>query len=310
MSCDAPPGWYPDPEDGRQLRFWDGGRWTPNTKFAGLVDTAPVVPAPDPYAGNAPWPEATAPEPPPGSAGAPSEYDRTSSTQGIDPRTDWVLQTAPPRPGGYSSFSPPAGYWNAFPVAPQAPERKSWWRRYALILAVLALACIAGSVALFVVATGSGPKTPANLYPPDGGVTVTDTSGHFTARFPSQPSEVTGPSSTVGTAKITIHIAATRSPEPIFVEAADVTPPIPAGQEDVTLRGAIGGFEGSSGLTLHAQSSTTFMGYIARQADFTEPDGTPFTVLFFLDGNARLYGLAAPAGATFSTLAASFTALP
>ena len=41
------PGWYPDPAGTSELRFWDGGAWTPQT-------AAPVAPS-APY-GN-PWPQ-------------------------------------------------------------------------------------------------------------------------------------------------------------------------------------------------------------------------------------------------------------
>ena len=35
----VPAGWYPDPEGGAQLRYWDGGQWT-----AGIAPTPPAVP--------------------------------------------------------------------------------------------------------------------------------------------------------------------------------------------------------------------------------------------------------------------------
>ena len=43
------PGWYPDPNDARQLRFWDGQKWTPNTKFESSAQVTTQVPAYGPH---------------------------------------------------------------------------------------------------------------------------------------------------------------------------------------------------------------------------------------------------------------------
>ena len=43
------PGWYPDPNDARQLRFWDGQKWTPNTKFESSAQVTTQIPAYGPH---------------------------------------------------------------------------------------------------------------------------------------------------------------------------------------------------------------------------------------------------------------------
>ena len=35
MSPDVAPGWYPDPQNDAQLRYWDGAAWTEHTQQAG-----------------------------------------------------------------------------------------------------------------------------------------------------------------------------------------------------------------------------------------------------------------------------------
>ena len=42
----VPPGWYPEPQDPRTLRWWDGTKWTPNTQPASVPPSASVVQTP------------------------------------------------------------------------------------------------------------------------------------------------------------------------------------------------------------------------------------------------------------------------
>lgn len=39
----APPGWYADPGDGRQYRYWDGWAWTPGVAKDGRVTEQPIT---------------------------------------------------------------------------------------------------------------------------------------------------------------------------------------------------------------------------------------------------------------------------
>ena len=56
-------GWYPDPDDGELLRFWDGGKWTQLTKSASVDDgTGPADPLLAPP-GAAPTSWTTTPRP-------------------------------------------------------------------------------------------------------------------------------------------------------------------------------------------------------------------------------------------------------
>ncbi|MDN5564163.1 MAG: DUF2510 domain-containing protein, partial [Luteococcus sp.] len=41
--------WYPDPADATRERYWDGERWTHNTRPAQVAPMAPAPPA-DPWA--------------------------------------------------------------------------------------------------------------------------------------------------------------------------------------------------------------------------------------------------------------------
>lgn len=71
-------GWYADPMDAAQLRWWDGANWTRKTTPAVASDdaaptTGPVAPV-TPIAPLAPEPAQTAPEPMPPAADAPGVY--------------------------------------------------------------------------------------------------------------------------------------------------------------------------------------------------------------------------------------------
>jgi hypothetical protein len=64
MSSQTPAGWFPDPHDESQFRYWDGNQWTDNR-----APRAPQAPAPGPGAAPTPPPAGstavlTAPSPP------------------------------------------------------------------------------------------------------------------------------------------------------------------------------------------------------------------------------------------------------
>lgn len=89
MSDGATPaaGWYPDPHDATQNRFWDGSQWT--DAFAPRPGAYPPGPA-----AASPPPPATSPEPPVSDAWARTPPAQTPSSQ------SW-----PPAPVGASAWS-------------------------------------------------------------------------------------------------------------------------------------------------------------------------------------------------------------
>lgn len=67
MSTSA--GWYPDPRDEHEHRWWDGARWTEHVATSGRTSRAPVTPSGtsggSPSPGAAPPRVGTSPPPPP-----------------------------------------------------------------------------------------------------------------------------------------------------------------------------------------------------------------------------------------------------
>ena len=79
---------------------------------------------------------------------------------------------------------------------------------------------------------------------------------------------------------------------------------------DGALRETLASFGASSGMTLVAQSVTTFQGQGARHGTFSSTTGQQFDVVAFFLGDNREYLLVAPSGSTYDDLATSFTGLP
>lgn len=142
--------------------------------------------------------------------------------------------------------------------------------------------------------------------PSGSGVSFNYPQGHFRATFPAQPTTDTTPGSVAG-ASYTLYLAqAEVNDQPTLLACEDISVSLPADQYDDTLRGAVGGFEGSSGLTLQDQQSTTFRGHAARQAHFSSPHGGTYTLLATMFTGNRLYLFFGPTGAVFNTLTSTF----
>jgi hypothetical protein len=153
---------------------------------------------------------------------------------------------------------------------------------------------------------GSGSAGPSG--PAAAGVSFAFPAGHFRATFPAQPQTSSEPG-TVSGASYTLFIAqAEADNEPTLLACEEISVRLPADQYDETLRGAVGGFEGSSGLTLTDQRSTQFRGHVARLAHFTSPHGA-FTFLATMFTDQRLYLFFGPTGAPYDTLTSSFQPL-
>ena len=144
----------------------------------------------------------------------------------------------------------------------------------------------------------------------DGSVVITYADGHLRARFPSAPQETSQPAS-FGGVRFSIHTAIARVGRKATVAACeDVSQSMPEAIYAATLRGAIGGFEGSSGLALINERADTFQGHVAQRATFSDTIGTTYALLAFVYSGTRVYLLFAPTGAPFDSLTESFVALP
>jgi hypothetical protein len=114
----TPAGWYDDPEQPGQQRYWDGNAWTEHRAPGAAAPTpppaaAPVAPAPPPAAAPTPPPTAAPPASPPPTPGAPA------------------FAPIPPPPGAAPARSSPKGLWIALIVI-----------GVVLVLAVLAIMAV------------------------------------------------------------------------------------------------------------------------------------------------------------------------
>ena len=108
MSSTTPAGWYPDPYNAAQLRYWDGAVWTESVSPAGgaaagdatrqlvtdQTDTFPTsAPGANPYAVG----QGTGPVDDPAASGPYSPPGQTSGLPGVGGATDqWAVPTGPP----------------------------------------------------------------------------------------------------------------------------------------------------------------------------------------------------------------------
>ena len=179
-------------------------------------------------------------------------------------------------------------------------------------VSLLATACstTVNGVGLLPPNRGDSTSSSAATTGPDGTVVITYAEGHLRARFPAAPKETTEPGSFAGVS-FTVHFAVANSGrKPTLAGSEDITEALPESSYAATLRGAVGGFGGSSGLALINQRADTFQGHVAQRATFADTIGTTYVLLAFVYSSTRLYLLFAPSGAPFDSLMESFVALP
>jgi uncharacterized RDD family membrane protein YckC len=113
METPTRPGWYDDPENPQQLRYFDGVIWTRHT-------TPRSTPRP---------PQESAPRPPTAPGGVPAQAG-PPAYPGQQPPTPQGWPGQYPAQGGWSA--PPAGYpYRPVPTTPDGQPLASWWKRVA-----------------------------------------------------------------------------------------------------------------------------------------------------------------------------------
>ena len=118
------PGWYQDPKDAGQVRWWDGNGWTHNTQpMPGAPAAEPVAPAasaaPEVPAASDPWAAASQPEQQWGQQ--PVQPDQQWGQQPVHPDQQWGQQPVQPeQPAGpdQQQWGQPGGW--------QQPNAQGW----------------------------------------------------------------------------------------------------------------------------------------------------------------------------------------
>jgi uncharacterized RDD family membrane protein YckC len=144
MADQAAPGWYADPRDPGQRRYWDGSKWTEHTQPQPAAQPTAMRPtaAPQPAQAAQPGPQA----PPAAAPQAPAQgVPPGASPQAAPPGGPQAPPAGPapsaPRPegppGGYVAPLPPGGMRQAWTGAPLS----GWWSRVGaqIIDSILAL---------------------------------------------------------------------------------------------------------------------------------------------------------------------------
>jgi hypothetical protein len=173
-----------------------------------------------------------------------------------------------------------------------------------IVLPVLALAVLLSDIGVVVTRLSSSSSPKQHTYQ---GPVVTDTAGHFAARFPATPLEIDPPTSGLFGVSFALHLAVTHTPILTEVEAIDFPRPALTGPIE-ELRSSITGFANSSGFTLVSQGESHFRGHEALVASLRKPDHSSFSLLVVKYDDRTAYLLAADAP-YFAELASSFRPL-
>jgi hypothetical protein len=146
---------------------------------------------------------------------------------------------------------------------------------------------------------------------PTAGVLITDSAAHLQVRVLADGERSVQHESTNGV-DITVYLHIVRTTTALE-EAATQTydPALPNVDPAAILRGAVGGFAGSSGFTVGTQEAVTIQGKPARKAIFTGIPGTTaqYTFVAIQWSSTRTYVFFGPSGSAINNMIASFKAI-
>jgi hypothetical protein len=138
------------------------------------------------------------------------------------------------------------------------------------------------------------------------GVAYTSTAGHFTARFPTQPVEVT---KTVRNGKATLAMHLAVAPGQGSVGELAITGSVKGNAVKLTQQ--LAASVGSAAVTLTSVKNFVFQGMRAQQGNYIRPDtGELATAMVVVKSKHRLYLVLGLTGPTFDALKESFRPLP
>jgi hypothetical protein len=139
------------------------------------------------------------------------------------------------------------------------------------------------------------------------GVAYTSAAGHFSARFPAQPTE-TADHQRYGRIRVVYRFAGIPS-DAFGVMEMDLSRRLPKPSKKL-LNDVLTQLTGSGELTLLSRTDTTVVGHPAKQAEYYAQSGRLITVLDLAFSKRRFYVLVAQSGDAFDGLKESFVALP
>jgi hypothetical protein len=199
-------------------------------------------------------------------------------------------------PEAYDPGHAPAGTMVSGPAGMVFPSQRSG--RAVWVVLFLIVAAVAGFIGWRVVHTGS---------PAEPGIAYTSTEGHYTVRFPAQPSTLTKTESDRHT-KLVIHMAFVPGQGGVFdAQVGGALSP----SVDTLAAKLASEMGGTGGITLTGVHKFTFDGARAEQGNFISPTtGELMSVLEVVPSSRRVYIVMGLTGPTFDTLKGSFHVLP
>jgi hypothetical protein len=297
-------GWHPDPFGRHEWRYFSAGRATFLVRDGRVEGSDPVEQIPQqPYPPSivsgisepAPVPASVVPPTKPAQERAAPPSERHSAAE----------HSAPGRVASGHAAS-----------RRRVPGHRSRTAMLAAIAVVLVVVVVA------VAATSHKPRStagPSSITSPTAvssasaaatysaaaaGARVASTSGHFAARFPSEPIQQSF-EETIAGVHASILVAAVRSPLTEVAEE-DLSSAVSRSQQALALRSAIAVAAATVADGASArQSDTTFRGKAARTSTFATSTGEQITAIAFFQDDRTVYFLLANAGVPIQALSES-----
>lgn len=302
-------GWHPDPYGRHEWRYFSAGRATFLVRDGRVEGSDPVEQIP-----QQPYPPSivsgiSEPAPVPASVVPPTQPAQERAA----PPSERHSPAEHSSPGHAASGHAASGHAASRRRVPGHRSRTAMLAAIAVVLVVVVVAVAAtshkprstaGPSSITSPTAVSSASAAATYSPAAVGAMVAATSGHFTARFPSEPIQQSF-EETIAGVRASILVAAVRSPLTEVAEE-DLSSAVSRSQQALALRSAIAVAAATVADGAQTrQSDTTFRGKAARTSTFATPTGEQITAIAFFQDDRTVYFLLANAGAPMQALSES-----